>query len=143
MSAEGAMVLKRIFAVIGGDRRQRELAKLLVRDGHSVITCLTGLEGDLPPETIAQAEAVVLPLPLSKERGLLHAAERMELETLWSLLRPEQILFGGQIQAEEHGAAAAHGLRLEDYFLREELTVANAVPTALGKGHRAWEEDGT
>jgi len=127
--------MKRTFAVIGGDRRQRELAKLLAQDGHSVMTCVTGQDSDRPLEELTQAEVVVLPLPLSKEQGLLHAPERVELTKLWNLLSLEQLLCGGQVSAEADAEAKACGLQLEDYFLREELTVANAVPTALQKGH--------
>lgn len=132
--------MKRTFAVIGGDSRQAELARLLERNGHPVVTFALGLFSDRPLEEAAQADVLVLPLPLSREAGLLNCRESVELEKLWRLLRPEQILCGGQISPEVRASAGAYGLQPEDYFLREELMVANAVPTAEGALQIAMEK---
>lgn len=127
--------MKQTFAVIGGDSRQAELARLLEQDGYPVVTFALGLLSDRPLEEAVQADVLVLPLPLSREAGLLNCREKVELEKLWRLLRPEQLLCGGQISPEVRASAVAHGLQPEDYFLREELMVANAVPTVLPVRH--------
>ena len=67
---------ERSFWVIGGDLRQRALARLLREDGHTVH--IAGLEGEgLEPEPLgpglALAHCVILPLPVAAEmtrRGL-------------------------------------------------------------------------
>ena len=127
--------MKKTFAVLGGDRRQIELARLLARDGQQVFTCALGLHTDRPLETAGEADVVVLPVPLSKEPGLLNGTQ-VELEQLWELLRPEQLLCAGQVEEGVLSAAQGRGLTLVDYLKREELAVANAVPTALPIGHK-------
>ena len=42
--------MKKTFAVLGGDRRQIELARLLAQDGQQVFTCALGLPTDRPLE---------------------------------------------------------------------------------------------
>lgn len=61
---------ERSFWVIGGDLRQRALARLLREDGHTVH--IAGLEGEgLEPEPLgpglALAHCVILPLPVAAE----------------------------------------------------------------------------
>lgn len=127
--------MKKTFAVLGGDRRQIELARLLARDGQQVFTCALGLPTDQPLETAEEADVAVLPVPLSKEPGLLNGTQ-VELERLWELLGPEQLLCAGQVEEGVLAAARSRGLTLVDYLKREELAVANAVPTALPIGHK-------
>lgn len=124
--------MKRTFSVIGGDRRQAELVKLLEADGHTVLSY--GLKQWIPNcvddlRTAAVGEIVLLPLPLCREPGVLNCAEtRVLLSELLGCLRPEQLVLAGQVRDEEYRQAA--GLSLRDYFQREELAVANAAATA-------------
>lgn len=120
------------IALLGGDARQAALARLLLRDGHSVRTW--GL-ADAPNETeladAARAQRVLLPAPLAGEGGRLRGTELL-LSRLWLLFTPAQRLYAGSVRPQEAAAAAAHGLTLVDCFAREELSVRNAVPTAEG-----------
>lgn len=50
-------------------------------------------------------------------------------------LRPGQVICAGMVGPQTAALAADRGLTLHDYFAREELAVANAVPTALPVGH--------
>lgn len=124
--------MKRIFGVIGGDRRQAELARLLASDGNEVLTY--GLEKWCSGEAldrVTAAETVILPLPLCKEGGVLNCEERgIPTLELFRGLRPEQRILAGQVKPEQRMEAESCGLKLEDYFRREELTVANAAITA-------------
>ena len=133
--------MKKTFAVLGGDRRQIELTRLLARDGQQVFTCALGLGTDRPLETAGKADVAVLPMPLSKEPGLLNGT-KVELGRLWELLRPEQLLCAGQVEEGVLAAAQGRGLTLVDYLKREELAVANAVPTAEGAVQLAMEQKG-
>ena len=107
---------------------------MLAQDGHFVTTYGLDsgeymLKGRL--EQVLSADVVILPLPLCAKPGIITcAAEEIPMETLFEQLRPAQLILGGRVRPEEQGAAQARRLRLRDYFLREELTVANAAATA-------------
>ena len=66
------------FGVIGGDRRQAELAALVVADGNDV--CTYGLErwravGATSLERAIAAGVILLPLPLCKGDGVLNCED--------------------------------------------------------------------
>lgn len=138
------------FWVLGGDLRQEKLAALLSEDGHSVhtyaldraaphdgVTVETALEG------LSKADCVVLPLPVAAKPGVLSAplgdVER-PLTDIFSRLNPAQFICGGMVGEETAELAGEYGLAIHDYFRREELAVANAVPTAEGAVQIALEE---
>lgn len=122
------------FGIIGGDRRQAELARLLAADRHPVFTFGLGEWKPLAEESFdlaVSADVVILPLPLCKGEGVLNCGEHpMTTLDLFRRLRPEQRILAGQILPQQWDEAKRYGLVLEDYFLREELTVANAAATA-------------
>lgn len=126
--------MEKTFGLIGGDRRQAELSRLLAADGNTVYTY--GLDAWKPVgasdlDRAAGADVVVLPLPLCRGDGVLNCEEGpMPTMDLFRRLGPGQRVLAGQVRPPQHQEAAACGLRLEDYFLREELTVANAAATA-------------
>lgn len=130
------------FWVIGGDMRQVRLAGLLAADGHSVHTF--ALEQGERAEHVkeeavlreaALADCVILPLPVEGETGTLNAplsAGRHSLAQVLDSLRSGQMICGGRVSREAAALAEERGLVLRDYFRREELAVANAVPAAWG-----------
>lgn len=126
--------MERTFGVIGGDRRQAELAGLLAERGARVTTY--GLQCWRPEDAgtlqqAASADVVILPLPLCRGEGVLNCEETpMTTRDLFSGLRPEQKVLAGQVRQAQRLEAAEHGIALLDYFQREELTVANAAATA-------------
>lgn len=125
--------MNKTFGLIGGDQRQAELARLLTEDGHSVQTCgVCGLcSGTL--EAASAADVVILPLPLCRGTGVLNCEETpLPTADLFRRFHPGQLLLAGQVQPAQRQEAEEHGLTLEDYFRREELTVANAAVTAEG-----------
>lgn len=125
--------MNKTFGVIGGDRRQAELAQLLEADGHTVYTYGVGGTGTGPEalDRAASAETVILPLPLCRGDGVLNCEESpMPTADLFRRFRARQLLLAGQVKPQQRREAEERGLRLEDYFLREELTVANAAATA-------------
>ena len=74
---------------------------------------------------------MILPLPLCKGDGVLNCEEGPVPTTdLFRRLRPEQRILAGQVKPQQLREAKDRELVLEDYFLREELTVANAAATA-------------
>ncbi len=136
------------IALIGGDRRQVHMARMLAADGRDVAAW--GLEGGGGPASVSLEDAVrrdivLLPLPVGRG-GLLTlplSDEQLSLGRLWPMLRRDQILLGGQAGTLKEALAADYGLTLEDYFDREETQVANAVPTAEGAVQRAMEATDT
>ena len=126
--------MEKTIAVLGGDRRMALLARLLAEDGHPVRTwglAAFGMEDTAVVEA-AQADRLVLPVPLSRGKNLNCTAAALPLCGLFALLRPEQRLYAGGVKAADREAAAEFGLTLTDYLSREELAVRNGVPTAEG-----------
>lgn len=136
--------MNKAFGVIGGDRRQAELARLLAADGNTV--CTYGLDrwrpgGEGSLDHAALADTVILPLPLCKGDGVLNCEEGpVPTIDLFRRLHPGQMVLAGQVKPQQRQEAAACGLTLEDYFLREELTVANAAATAEAAIQVAMEQ---
>ena len=109
--------MEKTIAVLGGDRRMALLARLLAEDGHPVQTwglAAFGME-DTALEEAAQADRVVLPVPLSRGKNLNCTAAALPLCGLFALLRPEQRLYAGGVKAADREAAAEFGLTLTDY----------------------------
>lgn len=143
---EGGASLKREwnFWVLGGDLRQEKLAGLLRGDGHRVHTYALGEPGE-DLSQVEDADCVVLPLPVRAPEGGLNAPmsdSPHSLEDILARLRPGQFICGGMVDAATVELAGRYGLTIHDYFRREELTVANAVPTAEGAVQIALEEMG-
>jgi len=139
------------FWVVGGDMRQAHLAQLLAQDGHAVHTyaldraALTpsDVQPRLTCDGIILADCVILPLPVCSAPGMLStplSGQEHALAPILDLLSPKQAICGGRFDADTRKAMSARGLSAHDYFAREELTVANAVPTAEGAIQLAMEE---
>ena len=135
------MQQERNFWVVGGDLRQRALARLLREEGHTVHLAAVQGEG-LEPEplgpAIRLAHCVILPLPVTGlDAAFLHTPltdRPVNLAELLDLLEPGQLLCGGLVTSAVAEEAARRGLRLADYYEREECKVANAVPTVVAVG---------
>ena len=138
------------FWVAGGDLRSVRLAQCLQEDGHQVETFAmehrpdpAKLPGSDTMRGMERADCVILPLPVTTGDGMLHAPLsdlRISVEELLRGLSPGQVVCGGRIPPELRVIAERQKLILRDYFQREELAVANAVPTAEGAIQIAMEE---
>lgn len=136
--------------VVGGDLRQAKLAELLQADGHTIHTFAlerTPEPGEMPIGTtlegIGLAHCVVLPLPVMGEEGTLNAplsGGTHALAEILDALHPGQLVCAGLVRPEMAAMAKERGLKLCDYFAREELAVKNAIPTAEGAIQIAMEE---
>ena len=130
--------------VLGGDRRQETVAKGLAAEGWHIHTYALGnipgavTEADL--SAVGQADIVVLPMPLTTDGVHLNASTPVPLRDVFDRLTPEQLLFAGRVTPPSQEMAVAWGLTLLDYADREELAIANAVPTAEGAIQLAMEE---
>ena len=136
--------------VVGGDLRQVKLAQLLAEDGHTIHTYALGQPSEAVSRLTAEptlrqanrADCVILPLTVSTGSGLLNAPLSVlehPLLPILDQLSPRQFLCGGRVDPETEELARERGLIIHDYFAREELAVANAVPTAEGAVQLAME----
>lgn len=138
--------------VLGGDLRQVKLAQLLQQEGHRVQ--VLGMELRPEPDQLTDrdswkgmetADCVVLPLPAEKADGMLNAPlsqRRITLAQIVERMKPGQLLCGGKLSEPLREQAQKRDVRVEDYLLREEFAVKNAVPTAEGAIQIAMEELG-
>ena len=130
------------YAMIGGDERSAQLARLLSEQGHRVHSYAlekARLPGEVSKDGSLQAavygaDCVVLPVPAERS-GLLNASLSEEsrkvteiIEALW----PGQLLFGGGFGEECLRAARLAELRVTDLLQRADFTVGNAALTAEG-----------
>lgn len=139
-----------LFWIVGGDLRQVKLAELLRKDGHRVQTYAMEQrpeQGNLPGtdtlKGIELADCVILPLPVMAENGILNSklsSRKVPLQMIFQNLRPGQIVCAGKAPPEVYAMAAQAQVPFWDYFAREELKIANAVPTVEGAIQIAMEE---
>lgn len=138
------------FSVAGGDARLLYLASALKNDGSPVSLWGFELYGKPLPlplssirDALSDADAVILPYPAENGRGALNAPfadASMTLTSILPLLKRGAAVFGGRLPERFTADVSAVGCSCFDYSLREELTVANALPTAEGAVQIALEE---
>lgn len=136
--------MKDSVAVLGGDLRQVYLARLFHADGWKTMTW--GLEKAKAPfgaslDQALGAGIIVLPLPVCRgdQLNLPLTDTQISCDVLWSRLRSDQIILGGAVSSIPHHLRSAYDLEIWDYYEREEVQVAGAVPTAEGAIMRAME----
>ena len=119
------------LALIGGDRRQHTLAKVLTEAGYHVTTRALGNTADTETP-LSAARAAILPLPHMRG-GLLYAplcGAPTPLAPLLYALPADALLFSGG--ADSTLRAVAGTRRIVSYADSEPLAVVGAVATAEG-----------
>ena len=141
----------RRIAVIGGDLRLWYLSEQLKKEGKEVSLfgayrvgpCTKhGLPFTELAACLGNVQLVILGLPMLKKERLVNLGAddyQLGIGDLFPLIPKNVPVLAGMITEETMAEAAAFGLTLIDYFLREELTVYNAVPTAEGAVQIAME----
>ena len=132
------------LALLGGDLRQMVTARSLAEEGYEVaVYAMDTYAGDWGGVTratdlssaVGGADLVVLPLPVTQDGERLHCPltrQTVLLTEVFDALTPGQQVVGGRVTGEVSALASARGVDICDYLQREELAVANAVPTAEG-----------
>ena len=138
------------FWIVGGDLRQVKLAELLLEDGHRVQTYAMEQRPDRGKLTgtdtlkgIEAADCVILPLPMMAEEGILNTKlsdRKVPLQMIFQSLHRGQIVCAGKAPPQVLAMADQAGVIFMDYFTREDLEIANAVPTVEGAIQIAMEE---
>ncbi|MCL6638455.1 MAG: dipicolinate synthase subunit DpsA [Firmicutes bacterium] len=138
-------------AVLGGDERELELIRELVQEG-AVIKALCLPPGFAPAaaalfpdpgECVADADAVILPVPGIDEKGRLHCtytAEPLLLtwETVARIPRKAPV-FVGMARQNLVDMASKRGLRLVQLMQMDEVAILNSIPSAEGAIQMAME----
>ena len=126
------------IAVIGGDKRARYIAKMLAEDGFEVGTALLGCDPEVREVSVGDAlkcDVVILPTPATKDGENLFAPESEDKDNLVDIIsgaREGTLLLGGNLGESAVNSASLRGVRVRDYFSRDGVAEANAVPTAEG-----------
>ncbi len=136
--------------VIGGDLRLIKMAEGLVSGGFEVIKYATsegeknGIEAVKSlEEGVGRSDIVILGLPVSHDgvtvcapfyKGVLY------IDNLIEKLGNTKLVLGGKISEELAQKLDERGIEYADYLKREEMAVANAVPTAEGAIEIAMSE---
>ena len=116
------------LTVIGGDRRSFFAAKRLRERGFSVELMALGNEKPFCAADLIQTDAILLPLPLTRDGKHLFAPEsknEIALDDVFRSISPKSVIYCGNTQNTEDE-------RIVDYAKREEFAILNAVPTAEG-----------
>lgn len=136
--------------VLGGDLRCAYLAEELTHAGLNVTTY--GFEGvDFLPShqednlenAIRQAKVVILPLPVSKDLKSLNTplfSKEISVQAVLDTVDEKQIIFGGMFSRDMYKTLKDRGVKIYDYFQREESAVMNAAVTVEGALELAMHE---
>ena len=85
---------------------------------------------------VREADAVILPLPVSRDGIRLNAPgmgdDAPQVTELLGLMKPGAMVFGGRIPETACEVCRERGLLVTDYFEDEAFQIRNAVPTAEG-----------
>lgn len=128
------------IAIVGGDARMPYAARALAGAGHEVTLSAHG-EVPLSPEALSHAEAVLLPMPLSRDGVHLHAPLSplpVPLEPLFSMLPEDALLLAGKEDAvlrtlAGHRPLLSYGTG-EAFWRRNSYTTAEgAISILLGR----------
>ena len=124
------------IAFIGGDMRQVYAAELLSQRGHTVTVSSPAASpfgvpvADDVRDAVRDADAVVLPIPVTGVGGAIRGTQELLPSTVLSMLSPGSLLLGGNLSASLIAEARRDGIRTADYLNMESFVLRNAYLTA-------------
>lgn len=119
--------------IIGGDKRQRILAKLLSDDGYSVTHISENME-DIKT-SVSNNDIIFLPLPVSKDRVHIYSDTdelKLRLVDVVKAIENTSIVFGGGITKELRDYFEDESIEYHDCLMSELFELQNAHFTAQG-----------
>ena len=136
------MNIKRLL-ILGGDKRQEYMALDLYKKGLEVYVCalsdfdskgqIKSLNKDELEGKLHLFDAVILPLPVSRDNKNINTRnEEISLDFLLDRISPNQVAFAGMMSEEYKSKFFKKGVKLYDYFERDDLKIKNSFPTAQG-----------
>lgn len=142
-------IIKLKITILGGDKRSLELGNLLTKDGNDVLIYgfnkLEKYRNELINlnEVIKYADIIIGPLPFSMDNINVNAPfsyEEIPINEVFKLMSEKQIIICGKLTKEHENELRNRNIKSADYFIREEMQVLNAIPTAEGAIQIAMEE---
>ena len=138
--ASGGANLKLInkILIIGGDNRQIYMADFLEKSGFDIEVYGLSDKKRTPSDNIRlsinNADAVILPLPVSKDGKYINSAIPIKETTdeIISFIKEETVVFAGMMNRNIESRLDKKNIKHFDYFKREEVTIRNTVPTVQG-----------
>lgn len=144
MTAKERDLEGKILAIVGGDRREQEIARQAVRSGATVRICgfplpIEGIAGvsvaASPREAVMEAEILLLPLPGMTGPAVFapDAAEPVIIDqAVLSMMRAGGLVLGGSATAAFEELIAACGLKFMGYEHNEAGRIARAPAIVEG-----------
>ncbi len=131
----------RKFLVLGGDRRNAEIANLLFEKGFNI--SVLGIESELLDRRIKKADfdslsdfdTLFLPAPVGDPDGALFCPlsdHKILMKDVFSAVSPFAVIFAGRVSPQVSAFAETFGLSIIDLFKDPSLIWMNAVTTAEG-----------
>ena len=138
------MVLEsKTFTVVGGDKRNIELSRMLCGQGHTVkLFGFVNYERETPMqcknlyEAVSDADCIIGPIPCSHNCDSLNAPFHnapIYVEDLFRLIKPHQRFLAGLVKPDLLQLAGRYNIHLIDMLNREELLIKNAIPILFPK----------
>ncbi len=133
------------IGVLGGDLRQAWLCSMIAEAGFE--TAVWGLRSAADKmggavkcakaeDCVRYADAVILPLPISRDGVHLNSplcdSSSLELSHLLDMIGKQTLLVGGNADEGFIREVRRRNIRFVDYYDREELQIKNAIPSAEG-----------
>ncbi|MFA5577614.1 MAG: dipicolinate synthase subunit DpsA [Tissierellaceae bacterium] len=138
------------ITIIGGDKRNLELANLFKKDGYRVN--LVGFDADdistsfqlkSMEDALYDADIVVGPIPLTTDGIHINSplnGLKLGLNDLINSMKKNQVFMAGKISQELESLIESRGIKTLDLMDREDMAVLNSIPTAEGAIQIAMEE---
>ena len=126
------------FTFIGGDSRQIYMSGYFRKSGyeteifHSPDVTINS-NADMR-ESIASSQGIILPLPLTTDGVYLNSSAKMKetIDDIISMMNETHVVFGGLVSKATESRFARKGIKIYDYFKRDDVAIMNAVPTVQG-----------
>ena len=126
------------ISVIGGDKRQFFVADYFRNKGKNVLTY--GLseyknnENETLLSVINKSEAIILPLPLTKDGKKIYSFSSMKesVDDVAGVLKSDQLVFAGMLNNSTMNKLLKNNPKVFDYFRRDEVSILNCIPTVQG-----------
>ncbi len=120
--------------IIGGDKRQEKLNKLLLSEGYRCthINSFGKSKSDLK---ISDNDTIILPVPVSKDNDNIFSYDiifSFKLNDILCMLNNTNYVFGGGFSKDVKAYFAEYDVSYFDYLESEEFTLYNAYLTGIG-----------
>lgn len=118
--------------IIGGDDRQKQIYNSLNQTGKNCARLYSSLDFEKADEAIKNADIVILPLPVTKDKKYIYTSnvKRLSVEKLKKTISSSALVLGGMISSELKIFFDENKIKYYDYYGDESLLIYNAALTS-------------